>query len=188
MRKTALLLLLLLATPALPQQHHDHAVTDVVSFPAEHLLAPDVPIVDADGTRSRFVERFADVGPVIITFTYTGCTTVCPVANAVLAQAQHDLPGVTLLTISIDPANDTPEAMDKAARLFEAGPDWHWIAAPEPGTGDLMAAFGIPRGPLDEHDPAFLIGDIGSGQFVRVAGLPSPDELTALAASVLSGS
>lgn len=186
MMKRALLLLMVLASPALPHDGHDHGAAEVVRFPSEQLLAPNVPIVEADGRQSNFVDRFGNAGPVIITFTYSSCTTVCPVANAVLAQVQHDLPGVTLLTVSIDPTRDTPEVMARAAQMFEAGPGWHWIAATEQGTADLMAAFGIPRGPLDEHDPAFLIGDIGTGQFVRVAGLPAPDELTAIAGSVLT--
>lgn len=185
MIRLALCLLLALAGTALSHENHDHGAAEVVRFPTEQLLAPNVPIIDSRGGRSNFVDRFAAVGPVIMTFTYTGCTTVCPVANAVLAQVQQDLPDVTLLTVSIDPANDTAEAMAQAAQMFGAGPNWNWIAASERGTSDLMAAFGIPRSPLDEHDPAFLIGNIGDGRFVRVVGLPGPDELTAIAVSVL---
>lgn len=181
------LLALALAGPVTAHEKHDHGAVGAERFPAEQ-LAPNVPIVQADGRQANFVDRFGDAGPVVISFTYSSCTTVCPVANAVLSQIQEDLPDVTLLTVSIDPSRDTPEVMTHAAEIFESGPNWHWIAASEQGTADLMAAFGIPRGPLEEHDPAFLIGDIASGQFVRVVGLPAPEELAAIVQSVLTSS
>lgn len=181
--------LALLASPAPAHEGHTgHGAAgspaEAVVFPSETLLAPNVPIVERDGSTGHFVDRFGGAGPVVISFTYTSCSTVCPVANAVLADVQGDLPEVTLMTVSVDPANDTPEAMAASAKMFGAGPDWHWVAASVADTGQLMAAFGVPRGPLEDHDPLFLVGDIGEGRFVRVVGLPAPDDLVSIVKSV----
>lgn len=172
-----------------PAAAHDgtHKATDAVSvvgFPAETLLAPNVPVIERDGRQIAFVDEFGKAGPVIISFTYASCTTICQMANAVLADLSGQLDGVSLLTVSVDPLRDSPEVMTTAADMFGAGPDWHWVAASVADTPSLMAAFGVPRGPLEDHDPIFLIGDIGSGQFVRVVGLPTPDELLGIAQSV----
>lgn len=189
-RLPALLALSLALAPAvLAHEGHPHpgAAAEAARFPPETLLAPNVPFVERDGRRGAFVDRFGSAGPVVISFTYASCTTVCPVANAVLAEVQEELDQVTLLTVSIDPARDTPAVMARSAEAFGAGPNWHWLAASPADTAELMAAYGVPRGPLEEHDPMFLIGDVGTGRFVRVVGLPAAEELQWIVQSVLSG-
>ncbi len=181
MLRPAVLALVVSAAGAAAHDGEVHAPAgDSAVFPAETLLAPDVPVTDRQGATGRFVERYAGAGPVLMSFTYASCVTVCPVANAVLAEMQDRVPGVTILTVSIDPARDTPEQMAASAEGFGAGPDWHWLVASPADTAALMAAFGVPQVTLDAHEPMFLIGDVGSGRFVRVVGLPDPDRLAAV--------
>lgn len=67
--------------------------------------------------------------------------------------------------------------MRQSAEAFAAGANWEWVAASVADTPQLLAAFGVPAGPLEAHDPMFLIGDVGQGTFVRILGLPQPEQL-----------
>lgn len=57
-------------------------------------------------------------------FSYIGCTTVCPRTTANMVSVQEDLKkdGLTpqIISFSIDPANDTPEALKEYAKDYGA--------------------------------------------------------------------
>lgn len=135
-------------------------------------------MVDRFGTVDGFLDLLSGEGPLLIGFSYTGCTTVCPLTNAVLAEAQDKLVahGYTLVTLSIDPEGDTPEAMERAATVFGAGPAWLWLAASPADTPVLLGALDVLPGPPEEHIPQLLVGTLDGG-FARVLGLPEVEAL-----------
>lgn len=156
--------------------------------PVERMLIPDIPVVDKDGQWSGIVSRFADKGPLLIAFSYTGCVTLCPITHAILADVDDRLdnpgaPPLTVLTISLDPVNDTPARLSEVADTLGTSTRWHWLAAAPTDTPALLSAMGVPSGPPEAHDPLFLLGDFADGKFRRIAGLPDPAELLSLAAA-----
>jgi protein SCO1/2 len=87
---------------------------------------PDTAFVDQDG-RKRSFESFRGT-PVVLTFIYTRCPlpTFCPLMDrhfvAIQKTLQQDaaLPRVHLVTVSFDPAHDTPPVLKKHARELQA--------------------------------------------------------------------
>jgi protein SCO1 len=71
-------------------------------------------LLDQDG---RKFDPAALLGrTVLVNFVFTGCSTVCPVQTHALAQVQRQLPPavrsqVRLLSVSLDPLGDTPQAL-----------------------------------------------------------------------------
>jgi cytochrome oxidase Cu insertion factor (SCO1/SenC/PrrC family) len=71
-------------------------------------------LIDQDG---RKFDPAALLGrTVLVNFVFTGCSTVCPVQTNALAQVQRQLPPavraqVRLLSVSLDPISDTPQAL-----------------------------------------------------------------------------
>jgi protein SCO1/2 len=65
----------------------------------------------------------------IASFMFTSCPTVCPKLMERMAEIQHRTrnagTGVHLVTISVDPENDTPERLALYARRFKASP-YRW--------------------------------------------------------------
>lgn len=192
----ALALLMLGGQPLRSHEGHMHAAPgERMVFPEETLVPPNVPVTDRFGRSQGFIERYGGRRLLLISFTYASCTTVCPVANAVLkgvetglAEAGDPESGLTILTISIDPERDTPAVMTASAETFEAGPNWEWLAASPQETPLLLSAFGIKPGALEDHDPVYLLGDLQSNSFRRVVGLPDPSSLVELVRSYLSRS
>jgi protein SCO1 len=95
------------------------------------LLKPGEPVpkgafVDQDG-RKRSFESFRG-SPVVLTFIYTRCPlpTFCPLMDRHFVTIQKSLKGdaalgrVRLVTVSFDPAHDTPAVLKKHARELKA--------------------------------------------------------------------
>jgi protein SCO1/2 len=79
------------------------------------MVVPEFTLVDQDGSaRTKEMLR----GRVtILAFTFTHCTTVCPVMMSNLIRMQEELNGtpVRLLSITVDPERDTPEVLRRKA-------------------------------------------------------------------------
>jgi protein SCO1 len=85
--------------------------------------------------------RLADItrGKItVLSFVFTQCADLCPLATLRMAEfqdlvgAQAGLVGeVRLVTMSFDPARDTPERMAEQAALWrgDAGLEWHFVTA-----------------------------------------------------------
>jgi protein SCO1 len=151
----------------------------------EHLTLPDAPVFDASATGTGFVTRLSGQGTVIISFSFLDCTTICPISNTIPAKVddridEGALP-LTIVTLSIDPVNDTPSRLAEAATAMGAGPRWLWLTASPQDTWLLRDSLGLPPGPIEDHDQMFLVGNAATGDFLRVIGLPEPDQLIDLA-------
>ncbi len=86
-----------------------------------HGLVPDFSFSERSG---RSVERVDLLGKIwIANFIYTHCPDTCPLQGAEMAKLQADLstePDVRLISISLDPARDTPEILSRYAGRFKA--------------------------------------------------------------------
>lgn len=75
---------------------------------------------------------------VIVNFLFTACPTVCPTLAARMASVQRELSPhgdrVHLVSITVDPANDTPERLREYGTRFGQDPA-HWSFL----TGDIAA-------------------------------------------------
>jgi cytochrome oxidase Cu insertion factor (SCO1/SenC/PrrC family) len=115
------------------------------------------PVLDEDGLPHDLGDLVR--GQVsVLAFIYTQCAEVCPTATLRLAQL-HDLaaadPAVTarlrLITMSFDPAHDTPEVMREHAAQWRgdaAGPEWLFLTASDSATlAPILAAYDQTVGP-----------------------------------------
>lgn len=91
--------------------------------------AADGEVVDADGTKRRLFDYLGD-RYVLLSFVYTRCNDAegCPLATAVLQMVRDEIEAepelaaeVRLVSLSFDPARDTPEVMRRYA--VYSGPD-----------------------------------------------------------------
>ena len=151
----------------------------------EQLALPDAPVTDASYRVDGFVSRLHSAGTVIVSFSFIECTTLCPLTNAVLAEVDDriDAEGLplTIVTLTIDPVNDTPAKLAEAAEAVGASERWLWLTATPGDTFLLLDSFGLPPGPIEDHNPMLLIGNVGTGEFQRIVGLPEPGGLIDLA-------
>ncbi len=105
------------------------------------LEVPEFSLVERSG---RVVERSdLDESVWIASFIFTRCPASCPKISAVMAQIQDalDSEAIHLVSISVDPAYDSPEVLTRYAERFEADPERWWFL-----TGNEEAARGLVTG------------------------------------------
>jgi len=120
---------------------------------------PAMMLVDASGQVRRLPA--GGLGPVtVVDFIYTRCPSVCQSLGAELYQAQQRIQSegsaVRLLSVSIDPAHDTPPALAAYARLHRADARIWTIAAPSSVDGGRQARRALRVIAVDDGQDGFV--------------------------------
>ncbi|MCC6967455.1 MAG: SCO family protein [Nitrospira sp.] len=161
-----------------------------LSSDTDKVTLPTVPLVDQDSQAQR-MDRLLEGRTVVIDFVYTSCKTSCSILSAIMGQVEQrvrDRLGDHLLLVSltVDPAHDTPAQLKEYAAKFSATPHWHWLTGSMPDVKQALRAFGIPVvGRPEDHAPVILAGNVRTGKWQRWIGIPDPD-VVARAAQNLS--
>ncbi len=112
---------------------------------------PAIPLVDSQGRVVDLKQRLADRQYTVVALVYTQCTSLCLLTTSSEAYLQHKLRAaglegnVGLLTISFDPARDTPDALAQYTRRVKAHSD-QWTVSTVADVADLdelLASFGV---------------------------------------------
>jgi protein SCO1/2 len=152
---------------------------------------PDVTLIDQDG--ARFSPDAYRGRLLLVDFIYTDCATICGVLGEdfgrvleLLRRAGGNAAQVDLLSISFDPAHDTPPALKAYGQRFGAvAPRWR-IAVPATAEGlqSLLRTFGVVAIPDAfggfTHNAAVYVVD-RHGHLVRILDQGAPEDLAAQA-------
>jgi len=142
---------------------------------------PPVKLVRDDGKVVSLAEELNDDRPVVMNFIFTTCTAICPVMSRVFSQFQTKLGGdrdkVHMVSISIDPEQDTPERLVEYASKFEAGQQWRFYTGTTEASIATQRAFDVYRGDKMSHLPVTLVRTAPGKPWVRLEGFTTSDEL-----------
>ena len=155
--------------------------------------APDGTFVDQDGRKRQFDEFKG--APVVMTFIYTRCPlpTFCPLMDRHFVTLQTALKKdpalnkVHLVTVSFDPASDTPPVLKKHARSLDADlTRWTFLTGDRDEVDQFAARYGISvsRALSDARDIAHnlrtaIIAPDGTLVKVYTGNDWSPDQILA---------
>ena len=146
----------------------------------ESYSVPDVTLVNQNGARVKLKNLINSEKPVVVDFIYGTCTTICPVLSAGYANLQRKLgqnsTNVQLISISIDPENDTPKVMKEYLKRYQAKPGWDFLTGSRADIDKVMHAFDAYIPNKMYHYPLNLIRNPKDGKWVRIFGLTSTSE------------
>lgn len=145
---------------------------------------PDVPLRDQHDRERRLASDVIGERIVVIDFVYTSCTTVCPVASAIMREVQGRLGArvgreVALVSLTVDPVRDTPARLLEYARGLGAGPGWAWLTGSPAAVGDTLRGLGTWTPNFEDHPVVTMVGDGRSGKWTRFYGFADPAALVA---------
>ena len=144
---------------------------------------PPVELTRDDGARVSLPKELADGRPVVVNFIYTTCTTICPLSSQVFELFQRRLGAnrnlVHLVSISIDPEEDTPAQLRRYAQQFHAGAGWQYYTGTTQASIAAQRAFAVYRGDKMNHTPVTLMRNAAGGPWVRLEGFATADDLYA---------
>ncbi|WP_290482186.1 SCO family protein [Hyphomonas sp. UBA3201] len=145
--------------------HHPGADLDKVMGSKEQFFqaidspAPPFDLADADGgavNLSDFADRI-----VVLNFIFAGCTDVCPLHSALIADVQSKVNAtpmkdmVQFFTVTTDPEIDTADVLKSYAEAHGLDPqNWMFLTRrpgdPEDATRTLSDAYNVKFQPLDD--------------------------------------
>jgi len=144
---------------------------------------PAVTLLDQDGRSVPLDAALRQDAPVALNFIFTTCTTICPVMSATFSALRKTLGreagGLELISISIDPEHDRPEALKRYARRFGADPAWRFYTGGADDIRRVLAAFDALAGDKGNHRPITLFRRAHGKEWVRLEGFASSQELAA---------
>jgi protein SCO1 len=100
---------------------------------------PNFELTNQDGQKITWAHSFRG-SVLVVNFIFTTCPDVCPLLSQQMAKIQNRIlgagAGIKLISISVDPSTDTPEALKAYAQKYEARQTlWTFL------TGDLTQIY-----------------------------------------------
>jgi protein SCO1 len=142
---------------------------------------PDVTLVNQDGERINLKTFLDTEKPVILDFIYGTCTTICPVLSIGFSHFQKKLgpeaDKVRLVSISIDPDNDTPLVMKEYLQRYNAGEGWDFLTGKRDDIISVMRAFDAYVTNKMNHYPLTFLHRPGEKNWIRINQLLSTSDL-----------
>ena len=167
--------------PADPHAHHHQLMQapPPIARRTASYVAPDVILVRSDGARVSFAHELDDGRPVLLDFIYTSCTTICPVMSQTFAEVQkrlgRDAAKVKMVSVSIDPEEDTPARLTEYAKRYQAGAQWSFYTGTTEASVATQRAFDAYRGDKMNHSPVTFFRSAPGQPWVRLDGFATPD-------------
>ncbi|HEV2737593.1 MAG TPA: SCO family protein [Candidatus Elarobacter sp.] len=153
---------------------------------------PSTALLDQRGRRFSFASTNGRT--TIVSFIYTRCrdAQMCPLVAAKFARMQRELRGapIRLVTVTLDPAYDTPDVLARYGTAYGADPAvWTFVTGPAAAIDDVAGRLGIvverPRPGVIVHGEAAIVID-ADGRVARFVDGAAwlPDDLLGAARQV----
>lgn len=166
------------------EMHEQQANQPAPKPGAAQVSLTDTPLLDQDGKARRMKSDVVGDRIVVVDFIYTTCTTICPVISATFADVQKRLGDsvgrdVGLVSISVDPARDTPAALKEYGEKVGARAGWTWLTGNPQDVNAVLKGLGAYVASPEQHPSMVLVGDGRTGQWTRFFGFPSAAQIVA---------
>src|SRR6266850_611488 len=162
------------------------AATDLLSATtqsadrAEDTL-PNVVVQTQDGTRLRFYDDLIKGKVVLINFMFTSCTTQCPLTTANLVKVEEALGerlgrDVVMISITVDPAVDTPAVLKKYSLRYQTKAGWHFVTGSRKDIDLIRRRLGglDNTGDKTQHTGIVIYGNETTGQWAATPAMAQP--------------
>lgn len=107
----------------------------------------EVPAFNFTDQHNKLIDNDDMLGKVyVVEFFFTNCPTICPIMNRNLKEVEQEInsPDFGVISITIDPKRDTPEALkEHAQKLGITNPNWHFLTADRDLIYQLSKKFNI---------------------------------------------
>jgi protein SCO1 len=151
----------------------------------------DVLLVNQHGEKMRFYSDLLKGKVVVINSFFATCAGSCLPLNRNLEKLQRALgphmgEDVFFVSISVDPAVDTPASLKAYAKKLNAGPGWYFLTGDKADVDFALKKIGQFVDNKTDHLNIFIIGNERTGLWKKAFGLARDDELMKVVESVLN--
>ncbi|MFM7199559.1 MAG: SCO family protein [Myxococcota bacterium] len=142
----------------------------------------NLEVVDQFGKKHRFYEDLIKGHKVMINFGFSTCKGSCSPVTVNLACTQALIRSplekeVRMLTLSVDPINDTPASWRKFTSRFELKPGWYFLSGSPENPKVLLEKLGGYTENPDAHNTVLYLGDARTGLWIKTQAMVDPERL-----------
>jgi protein SCO1/2 len=86
---------------------------------------------------------------------------------------------VSLISISVDPEDDTPEELNKYGEKYGAKPGWTFLTGKKENIDWVVYKLGQYTEDFEDHTMLFLVGDVKNARWAKMRGDMAPEAVAA---------
>lgn len=151
----------------------------------------DLPLLDQDGRPVRLYSDLIAGKTIVVNSFFASCSGSCPVMTGTFRKIQSALGDrlgrdVHLLSITVDPENDTPAALRKFAKDASAKPGWRFVTGDKEHVAQALHKLGLKTDLKENHTAIVIIGNEPKGVWKKAFGLAPSDEVLKLVQEVVA--
>lgn len=143
-------------------------------------VLPDVEVVTHEGKKVRFYSDLVKDRVVAVNFVFTNCSTICPASGALFASLQKQHERVHFISVSIEPATDTPKKLAAWSKQFRTQPGWTLVTGTRDSIDQIVQALGASTARPQDHIPLTIVGSDVTQAWSRIYGFPNNEQLRAV--------
>jgi len=150
----------------------------------------DIELVNQNGEKMRFYSDLLQGKTVIIDSFFATCQGSCLPMTRNLEKVQEALgdrlgKDARIISISVDPAVDTPAALKEFSKKFHARPGWYFLTGSKENVEFVLKKLGQFVEDKNDHYNIFIIGNERTGLWKKAFGLAKAEEIVKVVDSVI---
>lgn len=151
----------------------------------------DVLLVNQNGEKMRFYSDLLKGKTVIINSFFATCQGSCLPLMRNLQKVQEALgdrigKDALVISISVDPAVDTPTALKAYANKLQAKPGWYFLTGDKESVEFALKKLGQFVDNKQDHLNIFIIGNERTGLWKKAFGLAKSEDIVKVVDSVIN--
>ena len=151
----------------------------------------NLTLTDQDGQRVDLYNDLMKDKVVVMNTFFASCTGSCPVMAKTFQHVQEQLGDrvgrdVFLVSITVDPQNDTPAALKKYAEQWKAKPGWRFLTGSKQEVDRALQKIGQYVDDRESHMNVILVGNDRTGLWKKLFALAKPAEIQASVDTVVN--
>lgn len=151
----------------------------------------DVQLVNQDGEKMRLYSDLLQGKTIIINSFFATCQGSCLPLMRNLQKVQDALgdrlgKDARIISISVDPAVDTPLALKAYATKLQAKPGWYFLTGDKKSVDFALTKFGQFVESKESHQNIYIIGNEPTGLWKKAFGLAKSEEIVKVVESVIN--
>jgi len=158
--------------------------------PAAQKYFTDVELVNQNGERMRLYSDVLKGRVVVVNAFFATCQGSCLPMNRNLEKVQEAFKerlgrDLFIVSISVDPTVDTPQALKEYAKKLNAVPGRLFLTGKKENVDWALYKLGQYVEQREQHTNIFIIGNERTGLWKKAFGLAKPDELVKIVGGVI---
>ena len=134
----------------------------------------NLELINQDGETVRFFDDVLKDKVVVINFIFTNCEGACPLITQKLTLVRDRMEGqidkpLRFVSLSLDPARDTPAAMKEFAKTHHADHDgWVFLTGKPENLESIIKRLGQFTDDIEAHSTMMLAGNVSAAHWMKI--------------------